>query len=56
MPSSKVNVQLLTDVIKEFRLNTEQERAFHIIANHGVISNFEMLNMYLGGVGGIEKS
>src|SRR5882762_5575505 len=55
-PSSKVDVQLLADVIKEFRLNTEQERAFRIVANHGVISNPEMLNMYLGGVGGTGKS
>jgi ATP-dependent DNA helicase PIF1 len=42
-------------VIKEFHLNTEQKRVFHIIANCDVISNFEMFNMYLG-VGGIRKS
>jgi hypothetical protein len=41
-------------VIKEFHLNTEQERVFYIIANHGIISNLEMLNIC--GVGGIRKS
>jgi len=56
MPSSKVDVQLLADVIKEFCLNTEQESASHIVANHGVISNSKMLNMCLGGVEGTEKS
>jgi hypothetical protein len=55
-PSSKVDVQLLTNVIKEFWLNTKQERACHIIVNHGVISNPKMLNMYLGRVGGTGKS
>jgi hypothetical protein len=44
------------DVIKEFHLNTEQERVFHVIVNHGVISNPEMFNMYLGEVGGTRKS
>ena len=56
MPSSKVDVQLLADVIKEFCLNTEQENTFYTVANHGVISNPKMLNMCLGGVEGTEKS
>jgi predicted AAA+ superfamily ATPase len=41
---------------KEFRLNTDQERAFRIVANHAVSSNPEQLKMYMGGMGGTGKS
>ncbi|KAI1781880.1 hypothetical protein LXA43DRAFT_838977, partial [Ganoderma leucocontextum] len=37
-------------------LNTEQRRAFEIIARHSLESNHEPLRMYLGGVGGTGKS
>jgi len=42
--------------VKTFRLNTEQERAFRIIANHAVTPQSEQLKMYLGGMGGTGKS
>ena len=37
-------------------LNTEQERAFKIIANHATKKNADQLRMYLGGMGGTGKS
>src|SRR6266516_4951991 len=39
-----------------FNLNTEQERAFRIVANHVVSPGSEQLKMYLGGMGGTGKS
>jgi hypothetical protein len=39
-----------------FNLNTEQERAFRIVANHAVTPQSEQLKMYLGGMGGTGKS
>lgn len=42
--------------VKDFSLNTDQERAFRIIANHASSSNSEKLSMYLGGMGGTGKS
>ena len=55
-PSSKADFCLLADVMKEFHLNIEQERAFRIIANHAVTSDPEKLYMFLGRVGGTGKS
>lgn len=40
----------------QFGLNTEQERAFKIIANHASSPSPEQLKMYLGGMGGTGKS
>jgi len=40
----------------EYSLNTEQERAFRIVANHAVTPESEQLKMYLGGMGGTGKS
>jgi hypothetical protein len=37
-------------------LNTEQQRAFRIVANHAVGQEQEQLKMYLGGMGGTGKS
>ena len=37
-------------------MNTEQERAFRIIANYTVSKNPEQLQMYLGGMGGTGKT
>jgi predicted AAA+ superfamily ATPase len=42
--------------VKDFSLNTEQQRAFRIIANHSSFLNNEQLNMYLGGMAGTGKS
>ena len=55
-PASKVNKQLMVNSIKKYLLNTEQERAFHIIANHATMEQPDKLRMYLGGMGGTGKS
>ncbi|KDQ25055.1 hypothetical protein PLEOSDRAFT_1078941 [Pleurotus ostreatus PC15] len=39
-----------------FCLNTEQNRAFTIVANHSVAENSGQLKMYIGGMGGTGKS
>ncbi len=46
----------IEDTVKSFRLNTEQKRAFRIVANHSVTPRCEQLKMYLGGMGGTGKS
>jgi hypothetical protein len=43
---------LVEDTIKKFNLNTEQERAFRIVANHAVSPQTEQFKMYLGGMAG----
>ncbi|KAJ3820792.1 hypothetical protein F5880DRAFT_1487394, partial [Lentinula raphanica] len=43
-------------IVLEFNLNSEQERAFRIIAQHSVGSCIEPLRMYIGGMGGTGKS
>jgi hypothetical protein len=43
-------------VVLEFCLNTEQERAFRIVANHVCQKKSEQLKMYIGGMGGTGKS
>ncbi|KAJ6464411.1 hypothetical protein C8R45DRAFT_753814, partial [Mycena sanguinolenta] len=47
------NVQ---DSVTAFNLNSEQERAFRIVANHSLEPDAPPLRMYLGGVGGTGKS
>ena len=42
--------------VAKYQLNTEQERAFRIIANHATEKNPDQLRMYLGGMGGTGKS
>ncbi|KAH9848180.1 hypothetical protein C2E23DRAFT_739948 [Lenzites betulinus] len=42
--------------ILQWELNTEQARAFRIVAEHSMQNNPEPLRMYLGGVGGTGKS
>ena len=46
----------VSNTITKFSLNTEQERAFRIIANHGISPNPDQLKMNLGGMGGTGKS
>ena len=53
---SIVAQKLIEDVIQKFLLNSEQERAFRIVANHAVTPGAEQLMMYLGGMGGTRKS
>jgi len=55
-PASKFDEQLITACIDKFILNSEQERAFCIIANHSVSDISQKLKMYLGGMGGTGKS
>lgn len=47
---------VIAESITKFSLNTEQERAFRIVANHAVDPHAEQLKMYLGGMGGTGKS
>ena len=46
-------IQIITN---KFTLNSEQERAFNIVAQHASLSGTEQLKMYLGGMGGTGKS
>ena len=46
---------MIDETVHNYRLNSEQERAFRIVANHATCE-FEMLKMYLGGMGGTGKS
>lgn len=56
----KANIEkdqnIINNTVSEFLLNTEQERAFHVIANHASTTNSEQLKMYLGGMAGTGKS
>src|SRR5271168_4236042 len=56
VPDQPGAINVLESVVKKFKLNTEQERAFRIVANHATINNPTQLKMYLGGMGGTGKS
>lgn len=47
---------IIHDVVEQYKLNKEQERAFRIVANHAAEPNSEQLKMYMGGMGGTGKS
>jgi hypothetical protein len=47
---------IMDETVKQFKLNTEQERAFRIVANHASNYDNEQLKMYVGGMGGTGKS
>ena len=47
---------LIDDVVKRWTLNSEQERAFRIVAEHTMQNKPQQLLMYLGGPGGTGKS
>ena len=47
---------MIKDVIRKLLLNSEQERAFRIVANYVTASRGEQLFIYLGGMGGTGKS
>ena len=53
---SEAAQQLIDTTATNFHLNTDQQRAFRIIANHAVGPKTEQLIMYLGGMGGTGKS
>src|SRR5271168_857427 len=56
VPDKPGPINVLESVIQKFKLNTEQGRAFRIVANHATINNPTQLKMYLGGMGGTGKS
>ena len=51
-----VHQKVITESFEKFNLNSEQKRAFQIIANHAVSGSGDQLKMYLGGMGGTGKS
>src|ERR1700674_2527507 len=53
---SETAQNLIEDVVTKFKLNSEQERAVRIVANHAVTPGAEQLIMYVGGMGGTGKS
>jgi len=55
-PTAAADNDIIESSITKFNLNTEQKRAFHIIANHATMDHPEKLHMYLGGMGGTGKS
>lgn len=55
-PTTEFDRRILGDIITDFHLNSEQERAFRIIANHATMEDPDKLRMYLGGMGGTGKS
>ncbi|KAH7931039.1 hypothetical protein BV22DRAFT_999410, partial [Leucogyrophana mollusca] len=48
----------VSDIVREYGLNTEQARAFSIIANHSklAVCPNDPLRMFIGGAGGTDKS
>jgi hypothetical protein len=56
VPANGTDTKLINRLVKQFSLNTEQERAFRTIANHACTPGLEQLRMYLGGMGGTGKS
>ncbi|KAF5346395.1 hypothetical protein D9758_012777 [Tetrapyrgos nigripes] len=53
---SKQTQNLIDTLCIEFNLNVEQERAFHIVANHAVSPISDQLKMYIGGMAGTGKT
>src|ERR1700690_1057949 len=49
------NQLLINNVVQDYELNCEQERAFRIVTNHASVPS-EQLKMYIGGMGGTGKS
>ena len=47
---------IIESTCSKYNLNTDQERAFRIVANHATELQPEILKMYLGGMGGTGKS
>ena len=53
VPEANVSIE---ELVHDWTLNTEQARAFKIIASHSMESKPKPLRMYLGGPGGTGKS
>src|ERR1700683_2740845 len=47
---------IIDNTVSNFLLNTDQKRAFHIIANHASTQKPKQLIMYIGGMAGTGKS
>ena len=56
--SSKISDSqiLIGNIVQQFNLNREQERAFCIISDHACTPQSEQLKMYIGGMGGTGKT
>ncbi|KAI5823009.1 hypothetical protein K523DRAFT_255957, partial [Schizophyllum commune Tattone D] len=48
--------ELIDEIVGQFSLNRDQQRAFTLIANHAARPQSEPLRMFLGGMGGTGKS
>ena len=48
--------QMIDIIVEKYKLNTEQKRAFRVIANHSSCSNIEQLKMNIAGMAGTGKS
>ncbi|KAH8084927.1 hypothetical protein BXZ70DRAFT_875348, partial [Cristinia sonorae] len=55
-PKDPANAAMIEEIVDHFSLNTEQERAFKIVANHVVEDSGDQLRMYIGGMAGTGKS
>ena len=51
-----IHQKVITESFEKFNLNSEQKRAFQIIAHHATSQSDDQLKMYLGGMGGTGKS
>ncbi|EKM80532.1 hypothetical protein AGABI1DRAFT_128210 [Agaricus bisporus var. burnettii JB137-S8] len=56
VPPHVSDKDILSQTIRDFKLNTEQRRAFTIVANHSTAIAPKQLLMYLGGMGGTGKT
>ena len=53
---SKEWQQTIADVSTHFSLNQEQDRAFHIVANHACCPDSDQLKMNIGRMSGTGKT
>ena len=51
-----IHQNVITKSIEKFNLNSEQQKTFQIITNHGISPSNDQLKMYLGGMGSTGKS
>ena len=53
---SKVWQKTIESVLAEYSLNTEQDRAFQLVANHTCSHDLDQLKMYIAGMAGTGKT
>ena len=53
---SVAHKKIIDSIAQKFELNTEQDRAFRLVANHACNPTSEQLKMYIGGMGGTGKT